>query len=134
RRLLAQAASRTGDHATALPALEAIQADHPDDESLLADLLRSEAAVRGPGAALERFEHHRRALRDRLGTSPGEALQRVHRELLARDRPVRHGVRYDATALLGRDRDVERLRALLASARVVSIVGPGGLGKTRLAH
>ncbi|MFA4929647.1 MAG: BTAD domain-containing putative transcriptional regulator [Patulibacter sp.] len=134
RRLLAQAASRAGDHETALPALEAVLGEHPDDESLLADLLRSDAVVRGPGAALERFEHYRRDLRDRLGSSPGEALLRVHRDLLALDRPVRKGVRYDATALLGRDRDVERLRSLLSSARVVSIVGPGGLGKTRLAH
>jgi predicted ATPase/DNA-binding SARP family transcriptional activator len=134
RRLLAQALSRTGDHAAALPLLEAAVARDPDDESLLADLLRSEAAVRGPGAALDRFERHRRALLDRLGTNPGEALARVHRELLALDRPVRHGVRYDATALLGRDRDVERLRSRLNEARVVSIVGPGGLGKTRLAH
>ena len=43
-------------------------------------------------------------------------------------------MRYDATELIGRDRDLDRLRALLASARVVSIVGAGGLGKTRLAH
>ena len=43
-------------------------------------------------------------------------------------------MRYDATSLRGRDRDVARLRALLTDARVVSIIGPGGLGKTRLAH
>ena len=135
RLLLARASSRAGAHAEALPALEAaLAASAGDDESLLADLLRSEAAVRGPAAALERFERHRRELRERLGTNPGEALRHVHRDLLALDRPVRRGVRYDATALLGRDRDVERLRALLSSARVVSIVGPGGLGKTRLAH
>jgi predicted ATPase/DNA-binding SARP family transcriptional activator len=134
RIVLARAASRTGAHADALPALEAAHAQRPDDESLLADLLHSEAAVRGPGAALDRYERHRRDLRDRLGASPGERLQRVHRDLLALDRPVREGVRYDATSLVGRDDDIAALRGLLASARVVSIVGPGGLGKTRLAH
>jgi predicted ATPase/DNA-binding SARP family transcriptional activator len=134
RVVVARAASRLGRHSEALPALEAAHAEHPQDESLLADLLRSEAAVRGPALALERFERHRRDLRERLGATPGERLQRVHRELLALDRPVRRGVRYDATSLVGRDGDVERLRALLSGARVVSIVGAGGLGKTRLAH
>jgi predicted ATPase/DNA-binding SARP family transcriptional activator len=134
RTVLARAWSRTGAHADALPALEAAHAERPDDESLLADLLRSEAVVRGPGAALERFEGYRRDLRERLGANPGEQLRRTQRDLLALDRPERTGVRYDATPLLGRDGDVEALRALIASARVVSIVGPGGLGKTRLAH
>ncbi len=134
RLVLARAASRTGRHAEALPLLEEAHALRPDDEDLLADLLRSEAAVRGAGAALQRFEGHRRNLRDQLGSSPGEALARVQRELLALDRPVRDGIQYDANTLLGRQRDVDRLRALLDRARVVSIVGPGGLGKTRLAN
>ena len=134
RVVLARASSRTGAHAQALPALEAAHAERPDDEALLADLLRSEAAVRGPGAALERYEAYRQDLLDRLGTNPGERLRRVHRDLLALDRPVRSGVRYDASSLRGRDRDVARLRSLLTDARVVSIIGPGGLGKTRLAH
>ena len=134
RVILARASSRMGAHADALPALEAAHAARPDDEPLLADLLRSEVAVRGPAAALERFERYRRELRDRLGADPGELLQRTHRSLLALDRPVRRGVRYDATSLIGRDDDLDRLRALMASSRVVSIVGAGGLGKTRLAQ
>lgn len=108
RVILARASSRMGAHADALSALEAAHAARQDDEPLLADLLRSEAAVRGPAASLERFERYRRALRDRLGADPGELLQRTHRSLLALDRPVRHGVRYDATALIGRDGDLDR--------------------------
>ncbi len=134
RAILAQALSRTGAHVDALPGLEAAHAERPDDEPLLADLLRSEAVVRGPAAALERFDRYRREVRERLGANPGERLQRAHQNLLALDQPVRSGVRYDASTLVGRERDLERLRALIAGWRVVSIVGPGGIGKTRLAH
>src|SRR5690606_6457448 len=46
----------------------------------------------------------------------------------------REGLLFDSTPLLGRDRDLAALRALLRTGRVTSIVGAGGLGKTRLAH
>src|SRR5882762_6215779 len=39
----------------------------------------------------------------------------------------------DATSFMGRRRELADLRKKLASARVVSLVGPGGVGKTRLA-
>jgi DNA-binding SARP family transcriptional activator len=70
RVILARASSRMGAHADAVATLEAAYAGRSRDESLLADLLRSEAAVRGPAAALERFERYRRDLRERLGTYP----------------------------------------------------------------
>ena len=130
----ARALARSGRHAEALPGLEEAVAGAPDDEPLLADLLHTVASVRGPAAALELFEAHRTDVRDRLGADPGPDLQRVHRELLALDSPVREGLRYEAGPLLGRDADLRTIEGLLASARVVSIVGPGGLGKTRLAH
>ncbi|MFC4588847.1 ATP-binding protein [Sphaerisporangium corydalis] len=134
RVVLARARSQSGDHGLALPELEEAARVHAGDEGLLADLLHSEAAVRGTGAALDRFERYRSDLRNRVGADVGPELRRVHRELLALDSPVRAGVRFDTTPLLGRDDDLRRVRALLATSRLVSILGPGGLGKTRLAH
>ena len=85
-------------------------------------------------AALTRYAAYAGETRDRLGAEPGEQLQRLHVELLARDAPVREGLKYDAAPMIGRDSDVAAIRALLDHSRVVSILGPGGLGKTRMAH
>lgn len=124
-----------GRHAEARESLETCSDDSPGDETVLAALLRAEAATGSRSAALDRYERHRRSLRDKLGLDPGPELQAVHRELLDSDRPqVRTGVEHDPNPLLGRDRDVEAVTALTGTSRVTSIIGPGGLGKTRLAH
>ena len=128
--VLGRALSALGDHHEALPMLQ----QAAGDEATTAALLRSIAAVHGPPAALEAFERHRADLADRLGVDPGPTLQSVHGELLAADRPVREGLRFEATSLVGRDEDIRALRATVREARVTSILGPGGLGKTRLAH
>jgi len=132
--VLGRALSLLGQHAEALGFLEAAVARRTGDEGLLAALLRSESAVRGAPAALERFERHREGVRDRLGTDPGPELQTLHAELLLADRPVRGGLRHDATRLIGRDEDVVALAELVRTSRLVSVLGAGGLGKTRLAH
>ncbi len=134
RRVAAIARGRSGAHGDALPLLEEAAADRPHDEELLACLLRSEAAVRGAAAALERYERYRAGLVARLGTGPGPELARVYAELLVADRPVREGILFDGSSLLGRKDDIRAVHALLQTNRVVSIIGPGGLGKTRLAH
>ncbi|MDF8265425.1 ATP-binding protein [Luteipulveratus flavus] len=134
-RVHAIALSRAGEHDRALPALLALLQDRPRDEELLAALLRSEAAVSGPAKALERYESYRRSLRDRLGADPGPALTQVHRELLSSDAPqVRTGIPHDPNPLLGRQADVAAVTRLVGTTRVTSIVGAGGLGKTRLAY
>ncbi|MGY2703233.1 ATP-binding protein [Nocardioides sp. HB32] len=119
-----------GEYAAALPLLERAA---PDDD-VVAALLRAIAAVRGVPAALERFESYRAGLADRLGVDPSPVLQALHAELLARDHPVREGLLYEASRLIGRDEDVVALAETIRTSRVTSIVGAGGLGKTRLAH
>ncbi|MCZ4124582.1 ATP-binding protein, partial [Streptomyces sp. H39-S7] len=134
-RARALALARLGRHAQAAGPLAAAATVHPRDEEVLAELLRAEAATAGPSAALMRYEAYRRELRDELGTDPGAGLRAVQQELLRGEASVvRHGVPHESNPLLGRDEDIAAVERLLRASRAVTVVGPGGLGKTRLAH
>jgi predicted ATPase/DNA-binding SARP family transcriptional activator len=134
-RARALALSRLGRRAEAAAPLGELILHSPRDEEVLAELLRCEAVTAGPAAALARYAAYRQRLRDELGTDPGPALQGLHSELLQADAPViRRGVRHEPNPLLGRDDDIAAVAGLLRTSRVTSIVGTGGLGKTRLAH
>ncbi|MDQ0379732.1 ATP-binding protein [Amycolatopsis thermophila] len=129
------ALSRLGRHAEAAEPLAEAARERPRDEEVLLELLRSESATAGPSAALARYETYRRAVRDDLGTDPGAELQAWHRETLAASAPVaRHGIPHEPNPLLGRADDLAAIRNLLRRSRVTTIAGPGGLGKTRVAH
>lgn len=131
----ALALARLGRREEAAAPLAELADELPRDEEVLAELLRCEAATAGRAAALTRYDAYRRGLRDELGTDPGPRLRSVYQELLGADvPPVRHGVPHEPNPLLGRDADIAAVAALLRDARVVTVVGPGGLGKTRLAH
>ncbi|GAA2496484.1 ATP-binding protein [Streptomyces longisporus] len=126
--------ARTGRRDEALGPLAELAAERPHDEELLLELMRCRTAAEGPAAALATYDAHRRRLREELGTDPGPALQELHQELLRGEAPVvRRGVPHEPNPLLGRDAAVAAVTRLLHGARVTSVVGPGGLGKTRLA-
>jgi len=134
-RARALALARLGRPAEAVDQLAEVAAERPRDEEVLVELLRCEAATAGPATALARYDAYRRRLRDQLGADPGPPLQAEHRRLLRAAMPaVRHGVAAEPNPLLGRDADIAAVEALLRTSRVTSIVGAGGLGKTRLAH
>ncbi|MEU2255459.1 BTAD domain-containing putative transcriptional regulator [Nocardia xishanensis] len=60
----------------------------------------------------------------------------LHAQPLSRSETPREaiGLRAAPNALLGRDADLDQLAELLRAARVVTVLGPGGTGKTRVAN
>ncbi|MEN8652482.1 BTAD domain-containing putative transcriptional regulator [Streptomyces sp. 21So2-11] len=134
-RTRALALARVGRRDEAARPLAELADELPRDEEVLAELLRCEAAQAGPAAALSRYDTYRRELRDELGTDPGAGLRAVHQELLRAEAPeVRNGVPHEPNPLLGREADIAAVTGLLRTGRVVTAIGPGGLGKTRLAY
>ncbi|MEV6987082.1 BTAD domain-containing putative transcriptional regulator [Sphaerisporangium sp. NPDC051017] len=117
--------------------LESLAAVHPLRERLHAQLIRA-LAVNGRGAeALAAFQRIRGLLADGFGSDPGPHLQEAHlavlRGELPRSRRSRGNLDVPLTSFVGRDDDVRRVVDLLGRARLVTLVGPGGAGKTRLA-
>ncbi|RKT57696.1 BTAD domain-containing putative transcriptional regulator [Saccharothrix australiensis] len=84
--------------------------------------------------ALESYADLRRRLADEQGLEPGPELVAVHRALLDHDVPrPRTNLPAAVTALVGRAGAVREVGALVAASRLVTLTGPGGVGKTRLA-
>jgi predicted ATPase/DNA-binding SARP family transcriptional activator len=89
--------------------------------------------------ALRAYMDARAALIEQAGVEPGPELRAVEAAVLAHDRPLRppggprSSVPIPVTPLLGRNFELAELRRLLAGSRLVTVTGPGGVGKTRLA-
>mgnify|MGYP000870508437 CR=1 FL=1 len=123
----------TGEYERAADMLREASQRDGGDESVLAALMRAESWVRSPAAALEIYEGHRRRLRER-GAVPGPAARAAHEAVLAAENPVRRGLEPVPEHFLGRGADVAGVLGTLSSHRLVTITGPGGVGKTTLAR
>lgn len=140
--LIAERARRgaeAGDVVRAAADLGQLVEARPFDEAALASYLESLAAQGRIPEALAAFAAHRERLADELGSSPGPALIELNTRLLRASEPDpqsrrRIGVRAAPNELIGRDDDLQRVEALLRHSRLVTILGTGGLGKTRLAQ
>ncbi|GAA3579756.1 BTAD domain-containing putative transcriptional regulator [Microlunatus spumicola] len=138
----AECALRTGAPDVAAEELGGLVADHPLDERLRVLLMRALAAAGRGAEALAAYEDARRVLADELGTDPGPELSALHLQLLrgeveavpvARTEVRRSNLPARRTSFVGREPDLDRVLDALGTARLVTVVGPGGAGKTRLA-
>ena len=133
RRDRALALEATGEYEQAVPLLRAAADSDPGDEIVLAALMRAEAWVRSPAAALEIYEDYRLRLREQ-GAVPGPAMRAAHEAALASESPVRRGLEPAPKHFLGREEDVTAVLKALSTRQLVTITGPGGVGKTTLAQ
>ncbi|WUH99068.1 AfsR/SARP family transcriptional regulator [Spirillospora sp. NBC_00431] len=115
--------------------LEELGARHPLRERSRALLVEALHRSGRSAEALAVFEEFRGRLGDELGTDPGRELQDAYLAVL-RDVPrgeARGNLRVPPTSFVGREAERAWVARRLWDGRLVTLVGPGGAGKTRLA-
>jgi non-specific serine/threonine protein kinase len=151
---IASAAAARGDHTTSARYLRLAVAVDPYREDFQRALMEAEAGSDSPAGALMVYREFRELLQREMAAAPSEQttalFQRLREEIRARATPRPVQPRLSApgaaapahpparlpvplTRLIGRDEDVRSVASCLAAARLVTLIGTGGIGKTRLA-
>ena len=124
--------------------------EHPLRQRLWVVLMTALTSSGRPVDALRAFERHRKLLAEELGLEPSAELRDLERRILSGDdllttdagtdpiSPVSmpvvpKGLPTTPTSFVGRTEHLAGIDAALAANRLVTLVGPAGIGKTRLA-
>lgn len=125
--------------------LEAATVANPTRERTHAQLMRALVAAGRSVDALRTFDRFRVTLASELGLEPSPELRSLHDAIVTGDAPatsrppasddggLRPAPPRPATRLVGRDGDLAMIVATLASSPCLTLIGTGGVGKTRLA-
>jgi predicted ATPase/DNA-binding SARP family transcriptional activator len=108
----------------------------PFAEPALAALLTAERARGQPAQARDAYRRYAARLAEELGVEPARALRDLVDAPLVNVEPVRHAATQTDAVFVGRKAELRELAALFArpECRMVTIVGPGGIGKSSLAR
>ncbi len=141
---LVDAELATGHHADVLAKLHELIVEHPLRERFRAQLIVALYRCGRQADALAAYRDARDHLLDELGLDPGPELRALERAVLAQDPAldapiavassavVRSALPVALTSFVGRGRELTDVVATLGRARLVTVVGPGGVGKSRL--
>jgi predicted ATPase/DNA-binding SARP family transcriptional activator len=157
----AEVLSGQGEHAQVVGIAGAVTAADPFHEGAQRTLMTALAASGRRYEALAVFDRLRETLAEEYAADPEPATRRLYRDLLAHggaqlDTPsaggvaataravtrmpsrlptgVKEGLRPEQTSFVGRRRELAEIRQTLGRTRLLTLTGPGGAGKTRLAY
>ena len=134
-------------HGEVIGELEARCREHPLREHLWELLILALYRDGRQAEALRAYTEIRDRLVDELGIDPGPALQELESRVLDQDPTlaasgperlpptpaVAGNLRERLSSFVGRHAEIEQMREAVGASRLVTLVGPGGVGKTRLA-
>jgi predicted ATPase/DNA-binding SARP family transcriptional activator len=118
-----------------VPELESLVAEHPLHERFAGLLMRALAKAGRTAEALTVYTRIKGSLAEELGADPSADLAALHVELLRGEGDTRQktNLRSGLTSFVGRDDELVRVTGMVGQSRLVTLTGPGGSGKTRLA-
>ncbi|MDP9350493.1 MAG: tetratricopeptide repeat protein, partial [Chloroflexota bacterium] len=135
----------------AIEALHSVILNEPLHEEAHRELMSLYARAGQRDRALRQYQRLAEGLRRDLGTDPDAATQLLYQQISS-DHPAApkagspaprrpqeegpaepHNLPIPLTSFVGREQEVEQVSSLLRNSRLVTIVGAGGAGKTRLA-
>jgi predicted ATPase/DNA-binding SARP family transcriptional activator len=131
-----------GEHRELTPELRSALEDNPFRERLWGQLMLALYRSGRQADALETFQEARRVLADELGLEPGPELRRLQEAILAHDPAIatvpverrrRGNLPAPSTSFVGREDELAQVAGVLHEHRVVTLTGPPGVGKSRLA-
>jgi predicted ATPase/DNA-binding SARP family transcriptional activator len=124
-----------GRASEAASVMQAVAREQTMRERPVAILMRALAQDGRHADALDAFDRFRRSLDAQLGLEPSPSLRAVQRAVLRHDGSTDRAptVGLPGNSFVGRDAEVVRVTWLLDRSRLVTLTGPGGVGKTRLA-
>ena len=128
-----------GREAEIVDELERLVEVHPYRERFWQQLMLALYRAERQADALAAYARARRILDEELGLEPGEELKRLEQAILRHEVPPaeppaeRHNLPAPVTSFVGREIELAEIDGMLQEARLVTLTGVGGAGKTRLA-